>query len=222
MGRGRLLFKGDDESKAKKKKKKKVKHAVIGDDGRAATEAASGTTRSGGATTAKTAVARPSVEASTQAAAPAPPTIRQGTGHISTSGTVVSGIDTRFERELSVGDALMVQFPTGQEMRVVTMRLSDTSLNLSSAFSQNLVQPVAFEYIAKPKAASRTGKDSSLPTNATNSASGIYESSTAGEVVYREKTEHGSYRIKRMQVQGDVSRTDMLHMRAKKKSDKYC
>ena len=239
MGRGRLMFKGDGEKKARKKKKKS-KHSVVGDGIAAATADAAGTTRSEEVKTA-TGTASHTVEALSKADAPKTPMIRKGTGHITTSGTVVTGFDTRFEKELSVGDALLVQLPTGQEMRVITMRLSNTSLNLSSAFTQSLTQPVAFEYIAKPKATSTTvvkhnssgtaglvGNSTTTTTTAqantdgSKPASGIYDSTSTGELVYREKTEHGSYRIKRVQVQGDVSRTDLLQMRAKKKSDKYC
>ena len=57
--------------------------------------------------------------------------------------------------------------------------------------------------------------------NGGSSSSGKTGSS---ELVYREKTEHGSYRIKRVQVDGTtpVDRGDLLYMRTKKKSDKYC
>ena len=50
---------------------------------------------------------------------------------------------------------------------------------------------------------------------------GTYGTNT-GEIMYREKTEHGSYRIMREQTDVEMSRSDLLSFRAKKKSDRYC
>jgi hypothetical protein len=170
------------------------------------------------------------------------PQLQDGTGTITTSGTVVTGYDTRFTRELSVGDALIVALLGQQrgdgakpqlEMRVITMRLSDVSLNLSSAFSQSIARPTSFQFIRKPRdqvKEVRLAEERALQ-NAKNEeqlAFGTYGSGSGGgtngdELVYREKTEHGSYRIKREQVQGmDLTRGNLLQMRTKKKSDKYC
>jgi hypothetical protein len=41
-------------------------------------------------------------------------------------------------------------------------------------------------------------------------------------LVYRERTEHGGYRIRKEIINEDATRSDLLNMRAKKKSDKYC
>lgn len=68
------------------------------------------------------------------------------------------------------------------------------------------------------------------------SAFGIYNTSGGGgrasekgdgdgqELVYRERTEHGGYRIRREVIRDGnrVTRTDLLDMRTQKKSDKYC
>jgi hypothetical protein len=43
----------------------------------------------------------------------------------------------------------------------------------------------------------------------------------AASLVYREKTELGSYRIKREQIDR-ASHEDLLYMMSKKTSDKYC
>jgi len=43
-----------------------------------------------------------------------------------------------------------------------------------------------------------------------------------GEIVYREKTSQGSYRIRKEHATTDMSRSDLLAVRAKKKSDRYC
>jgi len=145
------------------------------------------------------------------------------------------GVGTRFTKEIAVGDALVV----GEEMRVVTMRLSDVSLNLSSGFQKkNYATPVSFRYIRKPR--HQEDEDLAVAASAREKAAmeeqhafGIYKgggraaasataSSSTNELVYREKTEHGSYRIKRVKVDGSKDRADLLEMRTKKKSDKYC
>jgi len=169
--------------------------------------------------------------------------VARGTGKITVSGTVVTGHDgsTKFTRELDVGDAILL----GEEMRVVTMLLSDSSLNLSSGFSSNVdtSKPSSFRYVKKPSHqsdAERKRKARELERerdeHVAAHAFGTYASkggdggagSKKGhqqqELVYRERTEHGSYRIKREKVSkpDGVTRTDLLEMRLKKKSDKYC
>jgi hypothetical protein len=222
MGRGLLVFKGEDGGKAKKKNKKKTKHAS------ASTPTATSCEREQRLVVDATAAAAAAAAAATDTTAAPQPKIQEGTGLITTSGTVVTGHETRFQRELRVGDAIVIQQQQQQdgnssnpEMRVVTMCLSDTSLNLSSAFSHNLSRPTSFQFIQKSRTITRTIQQQS----AEPSSSSLYDGSsttTTREVVYREKTEHDSYRIKRIQVDADVSRTDMLHLRSKKTSDKYC
>jgi len=244
--RGKLVFKGEDE-KQRKKKKKKNKHNkkeraddVGGDVGGDGAVAVAPSSPAGAATSA---AAAPST-------APTVPTVRRGTGLITSSGTVVSGHDgtTRFAKEIGVGDAIL---SPGEEMRVVTMVLSDQSLNVSSAFAKNIgPAPQPFRYIPKPKTKDellreeleRKRKRDAYRDQERRDAFGTYDdaaSTAAGgaaetaELVYREKTEHGSYRIKRVKVsdatvpgigkgKGGITRTDLLELRTKKKSDKYC
>jgi len=225
--RGMLVFKGDDP----KKKKKKLKHSKKSD------ERAAGKDDDDDAA-ASTHVARlPPVPQKPQstAAAAAVPKIMACTGEITTSGTVVTGHETKFEREIMAGDALIVSVPGGQpqEMRVITMRLSNISLNLSSAFSQDIKTPTAFSIIKKPRDEAKLKlkaerMDAMTKKEQEERASGTFGSTE--ELVYREKTEHGSYRIRRVKVEtavpsaaaGGVSRQDLLDLRSKKTSDKYC
>ena len=217
MGRGKLLFKGDEP---KKKKKKKSKHSPGGAEARAQ-----------GSTLPDPSVARlPQSSISSSKTAAVAPKVVSCTGEITTSGKVVSGNGTKFEREISVGDALIVMVAnsqTGQEqqeMRVVTMRLSNISLSLSSPFSESIRNPTKFSVIRKPRdevkqrrLAERSEQLSRKEEE--EKASGTFGSTE--ELVYRERTEHGSYRIKRAKVDG-VSRESLLDMRSKKTSDKYC
>ena len=186
MGKiGKLSFKGD------KPKKKKTKAKT---DHRPAEST--------------TSVSLPPPPAQPQEAQPEEqPQVRDGKGLITTSGTVVTGHEgTQFTKQLSVGDALVV----GSELRVVTMCLSDASLNLSSALAQNLTTPTAYQFVRKPR--------KKVVATAATSA----EEDFSRELVYQEKTASGSYRTRREQLEGPVSRGDLLEMRSKKKSDKYC
>ena len=110
-------------------------------------------------------------------------------------------------------------------MRVLTMVLSDVSAALSTPFSCDVKIPVEFRYIQKPRNVVKERADAAKKVKVTKeeeerSAFGLYGTGT--EFVYRETTEHGSYRIKREKVDGNVTRGDLLERRTKKKSDKYC
>ena len=215
MGRGKLLFKGDD----KKKKKKKSKHSFKVDETVAAiaSTSAQGTLTSAGHEAARTCPLNISK--------PASPKVLAGTGTITTGSTVVNGIDTKFEREVAAGDALIVCFGKRQEMRVVTMRLSNVSLNISSAFSENVKTPSSFQIIRKPRDEAKQKRLAERDREWTKKQEEERASGTFGsteELIYRERTEHGNYRIKRAKVEGGVSRESLLDMRSKKTSDKYC
>jgi hypothetical protein len=178
-----------------------------------------------------------------------PSIIRKGTGKITTSSTVVTGHGTKFQKELAVGDALLVCLDNNndpdQELRVITMLLSDTSLNLSSAFSTSLKQPQSFKYIRKPKQVQqqqdrqvalkkKVERDREIERSAFDLYSnGSSDNCNTNMLVYREKTETGSYRIQRQQLpeknnaqhqqqEQQPSRGDLLYLRSKKTSDKYC
>jgi len=209
MGRGLLVFKGEDKKTKKKKSKAKHRKSSEPTDISIAVKSSS-----------------PQQEESTAAHTETTPKIQDGTGQITTSGTVVTGHDTRFARELSVGDALLLVVDGQQEMRVVTMRLSDVSLNLSSSFSQDISSPINFQYIHKPRDRQREAQFAQQQAiqdakQQEQEAFGTYANT---DLVYREKTAHGSYRIKRVKVESkeSLTRGDLLQMRSKKKSDKYC
>ncbi|CAJ1920654.1 unnamed protein product [Cylindrotheca closterium] len=220
MGKGQLLFKGDKS----KKKKRKSKHSKKDEDSSTSTVVASKKPQSLDAPSLSAPV-NPEIPSSSKANSGAMPTVKKGTGKITTSGTVVTGYDTRFMKEVSNGDAIMCNVKGQDELRVITIRLSDQSLNLSSAFSESLKHPVSFQYIRKPRDVAKEKKDAlkkqkEAKQDLQQHAFDLYSGN--GALVYREKTETGSYRIKRQEVSDANSRGDLLHMRAKKTSDKYC
>lgn len=154
------------------------------------------------------------------------PNIKSGQGMITTSSNVVSGHGTAFKTELRVGDAIIARTHKGaDEMRVITMVLSQISISISSAFSSDLRTGTPFSYINKPRddkkeKAARTRKARLEQEAVEERAMGTYGSK--GEIIYRERTEHGGYRIRKEKTSEDLTRSDLLSVRAKKKSDRYC
>ena len=226
MGKGKLVFKGD-----KPKKKKKVsKHSSSHENEQTATII--GIPKNPDNDTKLTNNDESEV---TTASAPIPPTqIVTGLGKITSSGTVLTGYDTKFTKSIQAGDAILAPIGGKDEMRVITMRLSDTSAAISSAFSTDLKTPTSFQYISKPRnirqeKIEKEKKEKLSRKELEQSAFGTYSSQSGGtgkhELVYRERTEHGSYRIRKEVLddsQQDISRSDLLTMRSKKKSDRYC
>ena len=211
--RGALVFKGESpKKKSKKKKHSKKEHAAAAKTDASTIEPVS------------TAVLPPVVRPQQQK--PQVPTMKEGTGRITTSGTVVTGHDTRFDKELNQGDALIIMKDGQQEMRVVTMRLSNNSCAISSAFTENCKLPTPFHIINKPRNKEQERLQKQLAARkeqeeTEQQAFGTY--AKTDELVYREKTEHGSYRIQRVKVDNpNTTRGDLLQMRTQKKSDKYC
>jgi hypothetical protein len=210
MARGALVFKGDAAPKKKSKKNKHSKTNIVAETPPLEQHSV------------LPPVIRPQQRTITQEQEV--PSMKEGTGRITISGTVVTGIGTRFEKELNQGDALIIGAGESQEMRVVTMRLSNTSCAISSSFGENCKLPTPFFVIRKPRnkekeARSQLLKEQQEKYEVEQQAFGTYQ---GDELVYREKTEHGNYRIKRVKVDESTTRGDLLSMRTQKKSDKYC
>jgi hypothetical protein len=262
--RGLLTFKGDSAPLHQKKKKKSssagndeaaARSSATGgmnEDSNAQAFAAATSTTLGKPDTLPSLSAASTDKSETKNAGNTPTsTLQTGTGKITVSGTVVTGHGTCFMREIQPGDALVVMGPEGQptEMRVVTMRLSDISLNLSSALAQSVARPTGFYYMKKTRGAKQVREEQEKKKERLQEeereremhAFGIYTSKKKDngnemqekgqqEVVYRERTEHGSYRIKKTTVslsgkesaEDALSRGKLLELRSKKTSDKYC
>mmetsp|Transcript_46472 Transcript_46472/g.98579 ORF Transcript_46472/g.98579 Transcript_46472/m.98579 type:complete len:207 (+) Transcript_46472:45-665(+) len=154
------------------------------------------------------------------------PKVKSGRGSITTSQCVCQGHGTAFTTELRAGDAVIARTQSGtEEMRVVTMVLSPVSISLSSAFSYDLKTPTPFSYINKPRddkreKAAKVQKARQEQREVEERAMGSY--GAKGEIIYREKTEHGGYRIRKEKAKTEMTRSDLLAVRATKKSDRYC
>lgn len=211
---GKLVFKGDVKAKKRKKSKYSAEDAQPPPAATAAHERVEHEPN----------IHKEPTALATESQLPTP-SITPGNGLISTSGTVVTGHNTSFKSDLHIGDAIMATTERGEEMRVVTMVLSQISISISSAFSSDLKTPTQYKYIAKPRDVKKERADKARKAMAEKEevearAMGTY--GNKGEIVYREKTAHGSYRIRREQTNIEMSRSDLLSVRAKKKSDRYC
>lgn len=158
--------------------------------------------------------------------------VRAGTGRVSSSGTVITGHETAFMDELRSGDALIVAHPTTlvDETRIVTMVVSNVSISVSSAFSSDLVSTCAFRYVSAPRDYEETPEMRAIRLKNQEAAQqdaalGDYGSSNA--LVYRKRKKgvvggSNGYEIIREKLDDDKSRTELLDMRIKHKSDRHC
>jgi hypothetical protein len=225
MGKGKLTFKGAD---GPSKKNIPAKHRIEPILGQKLQEAQD--TRTNSSQDEKVTVPTSSMLPESKSVQAQAPTLKLGEGKIISSGTVLTGIGTRFQSCLNAGDAILVDVSSlgksQQEMRIVTMRLSDTSAAISTAFSSDLKLPTSFSFIEKPRdfrseQMSAKKKEAMTKEEIERHAFGTYGG--GAELVYRERTEHGSYRIKKEELPiQSLNRSELLEKRAKKTSDKYC
>jgi len=132
VGKGKLRLKGAASKRPRESK-----------------AAASSPKRAKGADSQAATTALPPAASATEAIS-----IVNGTGGVRSSGNTVTGIGTSFRRQVRVGDGLRVVDPVSaaEEIRVVTMVVSDTSLAVSSAFPNALSSTTPFVLVRLPKA----------------------------------------------------------------------
>ena len=228
MGKGKLIFKGSEKTSKKGILSKHKIDQKLGYKLQELNGEEKGTLRN---SSQDVKITIPSLSAGRlKSNIPQAATIQVGEGKIISSGTVITGISTKFQSCLNSGDAIIVEIPCSgklqQEMRVITMRLSDTSAAISTAFSNDLKVPTSFSFIQKPKDVraeeiSAKKKEAMTKEEIERHAFGTYGG--GAEFVYRERTEHGSYRIKKEELPiHSLNRSELLDRRAKKTSDKYC
>jgi hypothetical protein len=152
-----------------------------------------------------------------------------GSGTLITSGSTVMGSGTLFSKEVAVGDAIEVTHPkTGvTEIRIVKMVLSNVSMGLNSAFTSDLATPVPYHVLKLPKAIvtpeMAAAAASKSKVDEEKSAYGRYGADASGKTfTYRERLSGGSYRVRSVATERSMTREELLDMRAKVKSDKFC
>lgn len=150
-----------------------------------------------------------------------------GTGELTSSGVVVMGHGTAFDRELSVGDSLLVTVTdryrntTVDESRVVNMVLGKGSLNLTQPFSCDISAPISFMFVRKAPdmEALRAERDAKKA----RAARADQASKEVTYKVYKNSTgTWNSWKTVTERVAEGVTREDMLDKRCKMKSDHHC
>mmetsp|Transcript_16278 Transcript_16278/g.52206 ORF Transcript_16278/g.52206 Transcript_16278/m.52206 type:complete len:221 (+) Transcript_16278:92-754(+) len=150
-----------------------------------------------------------------------------GTGELTSSGVVVMGHGTAFDRELTVGDSLLVTVTdryrntTTDESRVVNMVLGKGSLNLTQPFSCDVSAPISFMFVRKAPdmEALRAERDAKKA----RAARADQASKEVTYKVYKNSTgTWNSWKTVTERMAEGVTREDMLDKRCKMKSDHHC
>lgn len=115
-----------------------------------------------------------------------------------------------------------------EEMKIVRIVVSNTSMSISSAFSSDLISTTPFRYIRAPKEAKSTkasgGDDAARAVSNEDKSNGTYASEGGEKFVYRVKKtgSFGGYKIVTENTTAKTDREVLLDMRSKKKSDRFC
>jgi len=114
----------------------------------------------------------------------------------------------------------------GEEMKIVRIVVSNTSMSISSAFSSDLISTTPFRFIRAPKDTKPAGEEASTKrvVSKEDSANGTYASNGGEKFVYRVKKtgSFGGYKIVTETTTSKTDREALLDMRSKKKSDRFC
>ncbi|KAK8805230.1 hypothetical protein WA588_000170 [Blastocystis sp. NMH] len=153
-----------------------------------------------------------------------------GSGRIYCTGPIVYGRDTKFLTELGSGDLFIIQHPTSleNEARVVKMIVSDTSLSLSSPFSKDFASLIPFEYVKKQEEEispeEKQAQEKKERDAQENQAFGIYQGAGGTQFTYKTKLQsaYGGWKTITKKTKRVLTREEMLDMRVKHKSDRYC
>jgi len=146
-----------------------------------------------------------------------------GVGRIITSGTTVHGKDTKFLTQIKSGDFIIILHPTTlqKEEREVMVALSDKSAALKSPFSSDLISFSQFEIRKKPEFKE---PEEDLAEEYEEKLNKMSKKIKKPESVleYREKTGMWGYKTVKTKLDKELTREELLDLRAKKSRDKFC
>ncbi|CDW75993.1 UNKNOWN [Stylonychia lemnae] len=156
--------------------------------------------------------------------------IQQGQGKLITSGKAVHGTETNFISDLEVGDFLIIQNEnTGkQERRKVNMVLSARSCGLEEPFSEDIIIKSEYLFQKKPKLREKVKhvEDVIAERLAKENAGfvgGLDQKNSEKESIMEFRVKVGdAYKTVKEKIKGDKSKEELLDMRVKKKTDKFC
>jgi hypothetical protein len=108
-------------------------------------------------------------------------------------------------------------------MRVIRLIVSDSSLAVSGAYSFMTSGSSRWWYVRAPRVEeSDESKKNEIEEAARNRSDEASGATKGGTVEYRIRTANKNYQLVRESVGDGVSREEMLDMRGKRKSDRYC
>ena len=146
-----------------------------------------------------------------------------GSGRILTSGVVVHGKDTKFNSELKRGDTIIFIDGTtagGRVSGVVNMVYSDKSLSLRESLPRDVITYSQFDIKPQDEVVVENKDIESLYKNKLKMVEIEPEEKTTVVEVKRKSGMWGYKTIKKV-VKGEVSREEMLKMRAQEKKEKW-
>jgi len=146
-----------------------------------------------------------------------------GVGRLITSSTTIHGKDTKFLTQIKNGDFIIVQNPTTlqKEEKEVSIVLSDKSASLKSPFSFDIISFSQFDIRKKSE---WKEPEESLESKYEEKLQKMSKKIQKPEAVleYREKTGMWGYKSVKTKFDKEMTREELLDMRAKKSRDKFC
>ncbi len=146
-----------------------------------------------------------------------------GAGRLIVSSTTIHGKETKFLTQLKSGDFLIVQNPTTlqKEEKEVAVVLSDKSASLKAPFSFEIISFTQYDIKKKEE---WKAPEESLESKYEEKLQKMSKKIQKPEAVleYREKTGMWGYKAVKTKFDKDMTREELLDMRAKKSRDKFC
>lgn len=143
---------------------------------------------------------------------------------------MVRGFATKFMKEVKPGDGVVarVQATGLDEFRPVKFVLGDTSMQLQSGFSHNIVAAVPFGVVKKPSSSASSSSSSAenysvLPATEEERISALGAGAGVAQGSVKVRVKQGStYAFVEESAGDSQSREALLNLRAQRKSDKFC
>jgi hypothetical protein len=153
-------------------------------------------------------------------------------GRILASGTSVTGFNTFFKEEISIGDVIVIVNPQShlREERTVTEILSNRQISVHQKFSADFVSTVEAR-VRREGARLREEAEAEVGEDTTDREKLVKElikqkiaqkTSETSAVVVVQKTGNFGYKTKVEEVKGKLTKEQELDLRAKRVHDKYC
>lgn len=151
-------------------------------------------------------------------------TPQQGSGRILTSGKSIHGKDTHFMQDLKVGDELIVINPTSllKETRKLTAILSDKSAGIDEPFTVDLVSYSQYEFRKQNELKEKEMTLDEKYQKKLNEMSKKIKKDNKSLLEFREKKGMWGYKKVQQELDGEMTKEQLLDIRSKKNRDKFC